>query len=103
MSLVVCAGCSRHVRSSATVCPFCDAPKEATDAPATPMRAPSRAGIVLGVTVGAVAASAAVFGTACSAYGGPSVVDAGTDSGGATDTGAALDTGATADTGATDQ
>ena len=72
MALVVCAACARHIRRTEGGCPFCGAEREASDSPEPVVsRARSRGGIVVGVTVGAVAISSALLGSACAAYGGP--------------------------------
>jgi hypothetical protein len=74
--LVVCASCSRHTRSTEARCPFCAAAYTGNETvEPTVHRAKSRAGIVGGVVVGAVAMSTALFGSACGAYGAPPPYD----------------------------
>ncbi|MFO0685136.1 MAG: hypothetical protein U0234_23960 [Sandaracinus sp.] len=71
MALITCSGCTRHVRSTDESCPFCGLARVPETVDESVVRAPTRAGVMLGVTLGAVALSSAVLGTACSAYGGP--------------------------------
>ena len=75
MALVLCQGCQRHVRASESACPFC---KSAIVASAEHVEVEGPAGRVTrshvaGFVVGAVAVSSVLFGTACPAYGAPSV------------------------------
>lgn len=80
MNLITCASCTRHVRSTESACPFCGVAREATEnVEPTASRAPTRAGVMLGVVIGAAALSSALLGTACAAYGGPPAPDSGTD------------------------
>lgn len=63
-------------------------PEQEDAEPAGPVHAATRARIVWGVTVGTIAVTSALFGTACPAYGCPasgcgSFPDAGNDSGAA--------------------
>jgi hypothetical protein len=84
MSLITCASCTRHVRSTETGCPFCGAPREPSEGPEPAVsRAPTRAGVMLGVVIGAVAITGAALTSGCVlAYGGPSTLpDGGTDGG----------------------
>jgi hypothetical protein len=71
--LVPCPGCHRHARASAP-CPFCGAALALPDeAPSSgPSVAATRSRIAFGVTVGTIAVTTALFGTACPAYGCPS-------------------------------
>jgi len=83
MTLIACAACTRHVRSTELVCPFCGTARDAAEpSEAPPSRAPTRAGVMVGVAIGAFALSSALLGSACAAYGGPIYhEDAGTDAG----------------------
>lgn len=73
-NLLPCHGCDRHVRASASTCPFCAAtltPSESETAPSAGVSPTSRSGLLFGVAVGAIAVSTTLFGTGCPMYGGP--------------------------------
>ena len=79
-TLAPCPGCSRHVRTTASSCPFCATALSATatDEPSSEGARPSsRNAVMFGAAVGAIAISTALLGSACAAYGGPVPVDAG--------------------------
>ena len=79
-ALIPCEGCARHVRASSDACPFCAAPRVATETPpAPPAPRMSRAMIfALGAALGAAGCEA----TAVPVYGAPAPpVDAGQDAG----------------------
>lgn len=77
MSLHACPSCARHVRRTEPTCPFCavalapaaHAPVGAS--PSEPDGRPTRASLAFGTTLGVVAVSTVLFGTACPLYGGP--------------------------------
>jgi len=94
-SLVLCAGCGRHVKSDDTVCPFCQAAlasdpvSVACQGPCAGHRSP-RLGRAALMTAGAALLCAACWRSTFSAYGTSPAIDAGgqtVDAGGQTDAG----------------
>ncbi|MFO0710907.1 MAG: hypothetical protein U0353_13765 [Sandaracinus sp.] len=72
-TLAPCPGCSRHVRRTASSCPFCATSlcASAGVAESEDARPTSRSAVMFGAAVGAIAISTALLGSACAAYGGP--------------------------------